>query len=253
MRIRTGTGRTGPSPAAKAGRSPQKSKDHDQNFKLQSRHFHQKPFPYSNRPHTPTPSSVPHENQRLTPRRLTPPRNEPDANYTTMSSDPSKDPNDHPNSKKLHIVGRPLDQPSSDQKPADREGAKPQLSSDDFQRNFPEAGGSSLSEAVKTIKPEDFLEVHKSACGRQGLMSGIVAGAVVGGLRFVWRGTFSFPRAPSLRSSSSRAVGDAKEEKLTQPQVPPSRPPTGLSAASWRARRPDSSGATTCGASSAYR
>ncbi|KAL2110332.1 hypothetical protein VUR80DRAFT_1337 [Thermomyces stellatus] len=104
-----------------------------------------------------------------------------------MSSEPPRDPKDHPNAKKLHLVGRPLDQPSPDQKPAD-DGSKPQLSSDDFQRNFPEAGGASLAEAVKSIKPEDFLEVHKSACGRQGLMTGIVAGAVVGGLRFVWRG-----------------------------------------------------------------
>lgn len=106
-----------------------------------------------------------------------------------MSSDPPKDPKDDPNARKLHVVGRPLDQKASGQKPADGEGAKPPLAGDDFQRNFPEAGGSTLSEAVKTIKPEDFLDVHKSACGRQGLMSGIVAGAVVGGLRFVWRGT----------------------------------------------------------------
>lgn len=124
-----------------------------------------------------------------------------------MSSEPPRDPKDHPNAKKLHLVGRPLDQPSTDQKPAD-DGSKPQLSSDDFQRNFPEAGGASLAEAVKSIKPEDFLEVHKSACGRQGLMTGIVAGAVVGGLRFVWRGTFiptassspTFPPPPPLHT-----------------------------------------------------
>ena len=107
-----------------------------------------------------------------------------------MSSDPPKDPRrDDPNAKTLHIWGKPVDQPQEqqkqeEQKPADTD----KLSSDDFQRNFPEAGGASLSDAVKSIKAGDLLDVHKSACGRQGLMMGIVTGAIVGGLRFVWRG-----------------------------------------------------------------
>ena len=129
-------------------------------------------------------------------------------------SDPPKDPKDNPNSKKLHIWGRPLEQPPPDQKqPTD--GAKPPLTGDDFQRNFPEANGSSLSDAVKSIKPEDFLEVHRSACGRQGLMTGIVVGALFGGLRFVWRGTsllshppIPFPGSNSIcRSRRSREKG----------------------------------------------
>lgn len=119
-----------------------------------------------------------------------------------MSSDPPKDdPGQPPNSKKLHIWGRPLDQPAPEKKDEGKkpDEAKPPLAGDDFQRNFPEAGGASLSDAVKNIKAGDLLEVHKSACGRSGLMMGIMAGAIVGGLRFVWRGTFlPFPLPLSL-------------------------------------------------------
>ncbi|SPO03288.1 uncharacterized protein DNG_05970 [Cephalotrichum gorgonifer] len=118
-----------------------------------------------------------------------------------MSSDhPPKDPSKDssgvpPNSKKLHIWGRPLENAP----PPTAAEDKAALSGDNFQQNFPEATGASLSEAVKTIKPEDFLEVHKSACGRQGLMTGIVLGALTGGLRFVWKG------AP--RTAANWAVG----------------------------------------------
>jgi acetamidase/formamidase len=60
----------------------------------------------------------------------------------------------------------------------------------DFQKNFPEAqtGPASISEALKTIKPEDALEVHKTVCGRQGFMTAIGTGAASGILRFVWKG-----------------------------------------------------------------
>lgn len=119
-----------------------------------------------------------------------------------MSTDP-QDPSTNPNAKKLHVWGRPLDSPESpaasapDGKPAAADDKS--LAGKDFQQNFPEASGVSLSDAVKSIKPEDLLDVHKSACGRQGLMAGIVLGSLVGGLRFVWRGTF-FPS--SLTSPS---------------------------------------------------
>lgn len=114
-----------------------------------------------------------------------------------MSTDP-QDPNTNPNAKKLHVWGRPLDSPSSspsapdatpNEKPVDGKPAGDKsLDGKDFQQNFPESNGVSLADAVKSIKAEDFFDVHKSACGRQGLMAGIVLGSLVGGLRFVWRG-----------------------------------------------------------------
>lgn len=121
-----------------------------------------------------------------------------------MSSNPAggdRQPDANPSggNKRLHIWGRPIEAPpptspaatpanNSSAAAAPPTGAQGKaLSSDDFQSNFPEQGVS-LGDAVKTIKPEDILQVHRSACGRQGLMMGITAGAITGGLRFVWRG-----------------------------------------------------------------
>jgi len=60
----------------------------------------------------------------------------------------------------------------------------------DFHKNFPEAkvGPATVSEAIKTIKPEDAFEVHKTVCGRQGFMTAIGTGTASGILRFVWKG-----------------------------------------------------------------
>ncbi|KAI1499127.1 hypothetical protein F5X99DRAFT_411449 [Biscogniauxia marginata] len=43
----------------------------------------------------------------------------------------------------------------------------------------------SLSEALNTIKSEDFFTVHKMPCAREGFLTGIGAGAVIGAGRFV--------------------------------------------------------------------
>ncbi|KAG5980891.1 hypothetical protein E4U55_003532 [Claviceps digitariae] len=45
-----------------------------------------------------------------------------------------------------------------------------------------------ISEAVGMIKSEDFTNVHKKPCTRQGFMTGIAAGAGIGGLNFILRG-----------------------------------------------------------------
>ncbi|CAI4214700.1 unnamed protein product [Parascedosporium putredinis] len=105
-----------------------------------------------------------------------------------MSSDPAggdRQPDANPSggNKRLHIWGRPIEAPADVTR---RHPGEQQYN--DFQSNFPEQGVS-IGDAVKTIKPEDILQVHRSACGRQGLMMGITAGAITGGLRFVWRGT----------------------------------------------------------------
>lgn len=46
----------------------------------------------------------------------------------------------------------------------------------------------SLSEIVGSIKKDDFSDVFKTPCARQGALTGIAVGAGAGGLRFVLRG-----------------------------------------------------------------
>lgn len=42
-----------------------------------------------------------------------------------------------------------------------------------------------LSEAVSTIKPDDFLKVHQTPCAREGLVWGIGSGSAIGFLRYI--------------------------------------------------------------------
>jgi cytochrome c oxidase assembly protein subunit 20 len=68
-----------------------------------------------------------------------------------------------------------------------------------FQTNFPQqqAEPATVTAALKTIKPEDFLTVTSGACARDGFLGGITTGAVVGGVRFVMRGRSSSLSAPA--------------------------------------------------------
>ncbi|KAI1136511.1 hypothetical protein F5Y05DRAFT_110592 [Hypoxylon sp. FL0543] len=50
-----------------------------------------------------------------------------------------------------------------------------------------------ITEGIRSIKPDDILNVHKIPCARQGLMTGIGAGAVVGMGRYIIGGRV--PRA----------------------------------------------------------
>lgn len=76
-----------------------------------------------------------------------------------------------------------------------------------FQANFPpQEGGAqqgypSITEAVKSIKSDDFLNVVQTPCARDGFLTGIASGAGVGGLRYVMRG--ESPRPLPLRLVSS--------------------------------------------------
>ena len=45
-----------------------------------------------------------------------------------------------------------------------------------------------ISEAVSTIKPEDFANIGNTPCARNSLLTGIGAGFGLGGLRFVLGG-----------------------------------------------------------------
>ncbi|KAK4040814.1 hypothetical protein C8A01DRAFT_15371 [Parachaetomium inaequale] len=42
-----------------------------------------------------------------------------------------------------------------------------------------------LTDAVQTIKPADFLTFHQAPCSRTGLLTGIGAGAAVGAIRWI--------------------------------------------------------------------
>ncbi|KAL2135305.1 hypothetical protein VTI74DRAFT_9073 [Chaetomium olivicolor] len=42
-----------------------------------------------------------------------------------------------------------------------------------------------LTEAVQTIKPSDFLTFHQAPCSRTGLLTGIGAGASIGAIRWI--------------------------------------------------------------------
>ncbi|KAK7757346.1 hypothetical protein SLS62_000358 [Diatrype stigma] len=50
----------------------------------------------------------------------------------------------------------------------------------------PPAARPTLKDGIQTIKPDDFFSVHKIPCARQGLLTGIGAGAVVGAGRYIF-------------------------------------------------------------------
>ena len=84
-----------------------------------------------------------------------------------------QDAQQNPNQKTLHVWSKPIEQPDEPQGPAG-----------DKNNNI----RPTISEAVGMIKTEDFANVHKTPCARQGFLTGIAAGAGIGGLKFVLRG-----------------------------------------------------------------
>ncbi|KAK2735102.1 hypothetical protein CKAH01_07886 [Colletotrichum kahawae] len=71
--------------------------------------------------------------------------------------------------------------------------AAPKPDPKNFQANFPVQEGAQKPttawEVVKNIKSEDFTKFAQAPCARDGLLTGIAAGFVVGGLRLVFKGT----------------------------------------------------------------
>ncbi|KAH0439400.1 hypothetical protein CcaCcLH18_02877 [Colletotrichum camelliae] len=71
--------------------------------------------------------------------------------------------------------------------------AAPKPDPKNFQANFPVQESAQKPttawEVVKNIKSEDFTKVAQAPCARDGLLTGIAAGFVVGGLRLVFKGT----------------------------------------------------------------
>lgn len=48
----------------------------------------------------------------------------------------------------------------------------------------------SISEAVSTIKPEDFANIASTPCARNGFLTGIASGFGLGGLKFILSGSY---------------------------------------------------------------
>lgn len=81
----------------------------------------------------------------------------------------------NPNEKVLHVWSKPIAE--GDQVP---ESAKNPDGTPTSQTAF--------SAAVSMIKKEDFTNIANTPCARQGLLTGIGAGAGLGGLKFVIQG-----------------------------------------------------------------
>ncbi|KAF5521354.1 Cytochrome c oxidase assembly protein COX20 [Colletotrichum aenigma] len=113
--------------------------------------------------------------------------------------DPRKDGKE---GKKLYLWSRstqgPVGEgaPGSETSPPTTAAAAPKPDPKDFQANFPVQEGATAAqkpttawEVVKNIKSEDFTTFAQAPCARDGLLTGIAAGFVVGGLRLVFKGT----------------------------------------------------------------
>lgn len=90
-----------------------------------------------------------------------------------MASNPAG--NVPPGQKEIVMWSKPMDEKDKQRQNADGATAK--------------EGVATLSEAVSMIKTEDFTNITNTPCARNGFLTGIGAGAGLGGLRFVLRGT----------------------------------------------------------------
>jgi cytochrome c oxidase assembly protein subunit 20 len=87
----------------------------------------------------------------------------------------------NPNEKVLHVWSKPIEE--GDHVPGNQGLDKNPDGTPNSQ--------SAFSEAVSMIKKEDFTNIANTPCARQGLLTGIGAGAGFGGLKFVIQGTLA--------------------------------------------------------------
>lgn len=71
------------------------------------------------------------------------------------------------------------------------------------------AGGkmkeATVGDAVKSIRPSDFLEIHKKPCVREALMTGIGAGFGIGSVRgILGGGSFPWPSSGACADQQQR-------------------------------------------------
>ncbi|KAK4186961.1 hypothetical protein QBC35DRAFT_499955 [Podospora australis] len=71
-------------------------------------------------------------------------------------------------------------------------------------------GPLSITEAVTTIKPSDFLTFHQAPCSRTGLLTGIGTGAAIGGIR--WLMGLPIPRAANWAVGAGVVAASAQYE-----------------------------------------
>lgn len=91
-----------------------------------------------------------------------------------MAPNTPTEPTPGPDQKTLHVWSKPIEQ--KDGQGQDGAGTpSPQ-------------GRPTLTDAVATIKTEDFASVASTPCARNGFLTGIASGAGVGGLKFVLGG-----------------------------------------------------------------
>ncbi|KAM6478988.1 cytochrome oxidase biogenesis protein, Cox20 subunit [Trichoderma sp. SZMC 28011] len=89
--------------------------------------------------------------------------------------------NERPNAneKVLHVWSKPI---------AEGDEVPGLQGSDKNPDGTPSGSRSAFAEAVSMIKKDDFANVANTPCARQGLLTGIGAGAGLGGLKFVIQG-----------------------------------------------------------------
>ncbi|KAK0750160.1 hypothetical protein B0T18DRAFT_323153 [Schizothecium vesticola] len=114
---------------------------------------------------------------------------------------PSPPPSDGP--KRTWAYARPPS-PTPANPPTDATTTTPPPANPEFKSN------PSLTDAVTTIKPNDFLSVHQTPCAQRGFLTGISAGMGIGGLRWVLG--LSLPRAANWAVGAGVAAAAAQYE-----------------------------------------
>lgn len=117
-----------------------------------------------------------------------------------MASNPRDDkqaqPPLDPNQKALNVWAKPVDQHDGAATNPNRQ--------------------PTITEAVSTIKPEDFKSVANTPCARNGFLTGIASGFGVGGLRFILTGS-SLPclalPCPASASQTRFGLGCSRRPK----------------------------------------
>lgn len=71
----------------------------------------------------------------------------------------------------------------------------------------------SLATAIKTVRLEDFKQVHMYPCVRESLLMGIGGGFGMGGVRALWGGRFTFFSGHNESSSGRESLGGTIERE----------------------------------------
>jgi hypothetical protein len=89
----------------------------------------------------------------------------------------------------------------------------------------------SISEAVSTIKPEDFANIASTPCARNGFLTGIASGFGLGGLKFILSGSYYLGKS-QLRCCTFAANTDIQRLQAMS-RNRQTGPPDSSSSAAW--------------------